>query len=80
MTELQRHFGLAVRHFREERGWSQEQLAEHADLNRSFIGDIERGRATPSLVTLAKLARAFGVLPSTLIACLEGVPCDRPAG
>ena len=47
MTELSRSFGNAVRQVREERGWSQERLAEHADLNRSYIGDLERGRAMP---------------------------------
>ena len=56
MTELSRSFGNAVRQVREERGWSQERLAEHADLNRSYVGDLERGRAMPSLVTLTKLA------------------------
>ena len=80
MTELQTHFGRVVRHLREERGWSQEQLAEHADLNRGFVGDIERGKAMPSLATLAKLATALGVLPSTLIARFERSPDGRLAG
>ena len=59
MTELSRSFGNAVRQVREERGWSQERLAEHADLNRSYVGDLERGRAMPSLATLTKLAAAL---------------------
>lgn len=52
MTELIHDFGLAVRHFRDQRGWSQELLAEKADLNRSYLGEVERGRAIPSLVTV----------------------------
>lgn len=56
---LNSRFGLTVRRLREERRWSQERLAEHADLNRSYLGEIERGIATPSLLTAAKLASAF---------------------
>jgi XRE family transcriptional regulator, regulator of sulfur utilization len=58
---LVRNFGTAVRHLRELQGWSQEQLAEHAELNRSYVGEIERGSAIASIVTVDKLARAFGV-------------------
>ena len=71
MTELSRSFGNAVRQVREERGWSQERLAEHADLNRSYIGDLERGRAMPSLATLTKLASALGLQPAALVARFE---------
>jgi transcriptional regulator with XRE-family HTH domain len=66
-TALVRRFGLGVRRLREARGWSQEDLAEHSDLNRSFIGEIERGAATPSLVTVAKLSQAFELAPSVLV-------------
>ena len=52
-------FGIAVRQLREARGWSQEQLAERSDLNRSYVGEIERGRAIASIVTAHKLARAL---------------------
>ena len=68
---LIRQFGLAVRQLREARGWSQERLAELADLNRSFIGEIERGAAMPSLLTIQKLAAALGIEPSVLMARCE---------
>ena len=61
MSGLVREFGSAVRRLRETRGWSQEQLAEHAGLNRSYVGEIERGSAIASIVTVDKLARAFQV-------------------
>ncbi|WP_168793916.1 helix-turn-helix domain-containing protein [Paraburkholderia aromaticivorans] len=61
MSGLVREFGAAVRRLRETRGWSQEQLAEHAGLNRSYVGEIERGSAIASIVTVDKLARAFQV-------------------
>lgn len=71
MSTLARRFPTVVRQLREERGWSQEQLAERADLNRSFVGEIERGAATPSLLTLAKLALALELSPSSLLGRCE---------
>lgn len=61
MSGLVREFGAAVRRLREARGWSQEQLAEHAGLNRSYVGEVERGSAIASIVTVEKLARALQV-------------------
>lgn len=64
-------FGKAVREAREARGWSQEALAEQAELNRSYLGEVERGRAMPSLATVAKLAYALGLPTSHLLARCE---------
>ena len=66
-------FGLAVKRLREARGWSQERLAEMADLNRSYVGEIERGSVVPSLVTLHKLSDALGLSASALLADSEGI-------
>ena len=66
-------FALVLRQLREERGWSQEQLAERADLNRSYIGEVERGQAIPSIVTVAKLANALEMQLSLLIARCENI-------
>jgi len=66
-TALFLGFGMAVRQLREARGWSQEQLAEQAGLNRSYVGEIERGEVALSLATVAKLAQAFDMAPSVLV-------------
>jgi transcriptional regulator with XRE-family HTH domain len=71
MSDLVSHFALTVRHLREDRGWSQEHLAERSDLNRSYVGDLERGQSIPSLTTIGKLAEAFGISPSFLVAQSE---------
>ncbi|WP_148714499.1 helix-turn-helix domain-containing protein [Chitinolyticbacter meiyuanensis] len=68
---LGRQFGQVIRRWRRQHHWSQEALAERADLNRSYLGEIERGDAMPSLDTAAKLARALGVKLSVLIAFCE---------
>jgi len=64
-------FGAVVRQLRESRRWSQEALANRAELNRSYMGEIERASVMPSLATAAKLAAALGVPLSELIARCE---------
>lgn len=67
MTDLVHALGLVIRQQRERHGWSQEQLAEHADLNRSYVGEIERGQAIASVVTIGKIAHALQVPVGTLL-------------
>ena len=64
-------FGRIVKNLREERGISQEILADRADLNRSYVGEVERGTAMPSLSTITKLARALNVSAADLLARYE---------
>ena len=59
-------FGRAVRRRRREMAWSQEELAERADLHRNYISDIERGDRNPSLENVHKLAKALGISVSEL--------------
>ena len=71
-------FGHELRQRREELRWSQELLAHKAELNRSYLGEVERGRAVPSLGTMAKLAAALQTPLSTLLAnCEQRVPEAR---
>jgi transcriptional regulator with XRE-family HTH domain len=77
MNQIVSSFGITLRQLREERGWSQEALAEHADLNRSYIGELERGKAIPSLLTLKKLSVALGVSLSNLLAHTERIAQTR---
>ncbi len=59
-------FGENVRQQREEREWTQEQLAEKADLDQTFISGIERGSRNPTIITVNKLARALKITVSEL--------------
>jgi transcriptional regulator with XRE-family HTH domain len=77
IDQIVNSFGTAVRHLREAQGWSQEQLAERADLNRSYIGELERGQAIPSLITINKLSLAFGVTLSRLLGHAERIAQTR---
>ena len=69
-------FGPVIRHLRDSRGWSQEHLAGLANLNRSYMGEIERSAAMPSLATAEKLAHALGVPLSELISHCERTALD----
>ena len=64
-------FGEVVRKVRSERGLSQEKLAELADLDRTFVSMIERGKRHPTLETANSLAEALQVRLSVLIASAE---------
>lgn len=60
-------FGERVRALRLKRGWTQERLAEEADLNSVQVSHIERGANEPKLTTIIRLARALGVKAGKLI-------------
>ena len=74
MSPVGERFAAVVRQLREARGWSQERLANRAQLNRSYMGEIERGNAMPSLATASKLAQALEVPLSELISRCEALP------
>ena len=77
MKQLVSSFGITVRQLREQQGWSQEVLAERADLNRSYVGELERGQAIPSLLTLNKLAVALNLSLANLLAHTERIAQTR---
>ncbi len=49
-----------IRELREERGWSQGELAERLDVSRQTVNAIETGKYDPSLPLAFRLARLFG--------------------
>ena len=70
MSAIQKHrrlLGEAVRTARKEAGFSQEKLAEKADLSTVFISRIERGVESPSVDNLLKIAKALGVRVRDLV-------------
>ncbi len=64
-------FGKVLREQRNARGLSQESLALSADVDRTFVSQMERGIRQPTLTTLCKLSEALGIQPSTLVARVE---------
>ena len=59
--------GQNIRKARREKGMSQESLALAADLDRSYVGGVERGERNISVVNMKKIADALEVSASILI-------------
>lgn len=53
--------GRQIRSYRRQRGISQEELAWTGNLNRSFLGAIERAEKKPSIDTIWKIAKTLQV-------------------
>jgi transcriptional regulator with XRE-family HTH domain len=60
-------FGRRLRELRRGVGLSQEELADLAGLDRSYVGGVERGERNISLENICKLAAAMEVPPKTLL-------------
>jgi transcriptional regulator with XRE-family HTH domain len=65
-SKLKTKFGERVRKIRLERGLSQEGLALICDLDRTYVGGIERGERNISLVNIHRLARGLAIRPKEL--------------
>ena len=55
-----------MRDLRRLKGWSQEEFAAIAEMDRSYMGAIERGDQNPSLWVVARIADALNVSVSEL--------------
>lgn len=67
MEDIRVRFGRAVRALRLERGVSQEAFAANAKINRSYMGQIERGEINISLDGIEKIAVALGITVGQLM-------------
>ena len=54
-------FGRNVARIRNEKGFSQDTLAEKANLDRTFVSGIERGLRNPGIKTVLRIAKALEV-------------------
>ena len=68
--DLLRRLGVNVRQRRVELEFSQQALANAADLHRTFVTRLEKGTVNVSLINLARVARA---LQCTVIDLLRGL-------
>ncbi len=53
--------GNNIRKYRSSKSWSQEELAFQAELDRTYIGSVERGERNVSVLNLVKIAGALEV-------------------
>jgi DNA-binding XRE family transcriptional regulator len=69
----QLRFGQAVRKLRKshQKHFSQEDFALEADINRGYMGAIERGEVNVSLLTVEKICAALEVSMENLFGCAK---------
>lgn len=66
-TNILEKFGEKLKEYRKLKGLSQEQLAEKANLHRTYIGMIERAEKNITLLNIEKIANALEVKITDLI-------------
>lgn len=64
---MRKLFANNVRRERNSRGWSQEVLADAANLHRTYIGSIERCERNVSIDNITRIAAALELSPDALL-------------
>ena len=72
--KAQEQLGMRIRFLRQQRRWSQEDLASNANINKNYISDLENGRRNPSLEILERIAVAFNISLAELFKGVETIP------
>jgi transcriptional regulator with XRE-family HTH domain len=60
-VKLRKAFSLALKQLRDKANLSQQELADYANVDRSFISQLERGIGLPSLSVIYKLSEVFKI-------------------
>lgn len=69
-ADILERFGLRVRELRKEQGYSQEGFAAACELDRTYIGGIERGERNVALRNIEAIAQTLGI---TLAELMDGI-------
>lgn len=74
---IARELGERLRAYRTQRGWSQEELAERADLHTTYIGQLERGEKNATIESISKVAAALDISLSKLFENISLAPSEK---
>ena len=64
--DIKHAVGKRIKFLRNQTGMSQEELADRADIDRTYITSVECGKRNVSIVNIEKIAKALGVTLSKL--------------
>lgn len=67
LPTLKQALSINIKRIRMDQGMSQEKLALKADVDRSYMSEVERCLANPSIEALLKIGNALDVSPSELL-------------
>lgn len=65
--------GAAVRELRTTAKLSQEELAEKADLHRTYVGGVERGERNVTAQSLLRISKALSTTPAVIMSRAEQI-------
>ncbi|WP_084093096.1 helix-turn-helix domain-containing protein [Andreprevotia lacus] len=77
--DLTYSFGAAVRRHREVLRLSQEELADRAGIDRTYISGVERGVRNPTLEVMQRIATALGSDLDVIFATARDIACSKEA-
>lgn len=66
-ADILENFGQRVRSLRTAKGWSQEDFAHECQLDRTYMGGIERGERNVALRNIQRIAKTLGISISELM-------------
>ncbi|MED3928812.1 helix-turn-helix transcriptional regulator [Priestia megaterium] len=75
--DIEQAFGIVIKKYRLERSMSQEKLAFGADLDRTFISLLERGKRKPTINTLFSISKVLEVRPHKIVKDVENLLQQR---
>jgi transcriptional regulator with XRE-family HTH domain len=65
--DMRKLVGRNVKRIRQDRGLTQEELAERSGFSQQYISGLEQGRRNPTVVSIYELANALGVSHMELV-------------
>lgn len=65
--DVRHRLGARVQRLRLDQGLSQEELADRANVHRTYVSGVERGVRNPTITVLEKLAKGLGVSLKALL-------------
>ena len=71
--DIQIAYGRVLREYREAAGLSQEKLAALAEMDRTYISLLERGRRNPSLTAIMTLSQFIGISATEQVELVEAM-------
>lgn len=82
-TAFLKALGIAVREVRQERGLSQEQLAEASHVHENTVRLLEQGKRMPSVLLLLQITSGLRLPPASLLERVENevgpIPWSAPS-
>jgi transcriptional regulator with XRE-family HTH domain len=66
-----KEFGIILKELRLKAKFSQKKLADYAELDRTYISDVERGLYSPTVITIIKIADTLEIRPSEFFLLFE---------